>query len=60
LQVAPSTYDAARLRRRQARPVRDEEPNHEIARIHGEGCGLYGAGKLGRARQRGVSPQRHP
>lgn len=46
LQVAPSTYYAARSRRPSARAVRDAELVTEIRRVHAENYSVYGADKV--------------
>jgi putative transposase len=48
LQVAPSTYYGAKRRLPSARALRDEELKREIARVHEESSGLYGARKVWR------------
>jgi putative transposase len=48
LQVAPSTYYGAERRLPSARALRDEELKREIARVHEESSGLYGARKVWR------------
>jgi putative transposase len=48
LPIAPSTYHAAHHRPRSARAVRDGELKMEIARIHAEHFGVYGARKVWR------------
>jgi len=48
LPVAPSTYHAARQRPPSARRRRDQELKVEIARIHAEHLGVYGARKVWR------------
>jgi putative transposase len=48
LQVAPSTYYAAKTRRPCRRRVRDEELRVEIRRVHAENFGVYGARKVWR------------
>ncbi|GIV00368.1 MAG: transposase [Actinomycetota bacterium] len=48
LQVAPSTYYGAKGRPPSARALRDEELKREIARVHEESSGLYGARKVWR------------
>jgi putative transposase len=48
LQVAPSTYYAAKTRRPCRRWVRDEELRVEIRRVHAENFGVYGARKVWR------------
>ena len=52
LQVAPSTYYAAKQRQPCARRVRDDELKVEIARVHAENFGVYGARKVWRALHR--------
>src|SRR5260370_870542 len=46
LQVAPSTYYAAKARPRCARRLRDQELKPEIARVWGETFSVYGADKV--------------
>jgi putative transposase len=46
LQVAPSTYYAAKQRPPCARRVRDEQLKREIARVWGENFRVYGADKI--------------
>jgi putative transposase len=46
LQVAPSTYHAAKSRPLSARAVRDQELKAQIARVHAEHYGVYGADKV--------------
>ncbi|OHV40863.1 integrase [Parafrankia soli] len=46
VQVAPSTYYAARKRPPSARAVTDEETLKEIRRIHAENYGVYGVRKV--------------
>jgi putative transposase len=48
LPIAPSTYHAARRRPSSARAVRDGELKAEIARVHAEHFGVYGARKVWR------------
>jgi putative transposase len=48
LPIAPSTYYAARRRPASARAVRDAKLKGEIARVHGEQFGVYGARKVWR------------
>jgi putative transposase len=48
LPIAPSTYHAAKRRPRSARALRDEELKAEIARVHAEHFGVYGARKVWR------------
>jgi putative transposase len=48
LQVAPSTYYAAKKRPQCARAVRDEQLKAEIRRVHGENFAVYGARKVWR------------
>jgi putative transposase len=48
LPIAPSTYHAARRRPPSARRRRDEELKAEIARVHAEHFGVYGARKVWR------------
>jgi putative transposase len=48
LPIAPSTYYHARRRSRSARAVRDGELKAEIARVHAEHFGVYGARKVWR------------
>ena len=48
LPIAPSTYHAARRRLPSARRRRDEELKVEIARVHAEHFGVYGARKVWR------------
>ncbi len=61
LQVAPSTYDAARGRPRSARRVRDEALTVKLRHVHAEHFGVYGARKLWRQLQReGIPVARCP
>ena len=46
LQFAPSTYWSAKRRPASARSRRDEELKAEIARVHAENFGVYGAPKV--------------
>jgi putative transposase len=46
LPIAPSTYHAANRRPASARAVRDRQLKAEIARVHAEHFGVYGAGKV--------------
>ncbi|QSE86745.1 IS3 family transposase [Rhodococcus koreensis] len=46
VQIAPSTYYAAKSRPPSARAVRDAEPIPEIHRVHAENYGVYGARKV--------------
>jgi putative transposase len=48
LQVAPSSYYAARSRRPSAHDVRDQELAAEVARVHAEQFGVYGTRKVWR------------
>jgi hypothetical protein len=48
LPIAPSTYYAARRRPPSARRCRDQELKVQIARVHGEHFGVYGARKVWR------------
>jgi putative transposase len=48
LPIAPSTYHAARSRPASARAVRDSKLRAEIARVHAEHFGVYGARKVWR------------
>ena len=48
LPIAPSTYYEARSRPPSARNLRDEKLKPEIARVHGENFGVYGARKIWR------------
>lgn len=48
LPIAPSTYYGAKKRGRSARALRDEELEREIARVHAENLGVYGARKVWR------------
>jgi len=48
LPIAPSTYYDARKRPPSARAVRDEELRVQIARVHRDNFGVYGARKLWR------------
>jgi putative transposase len=52
LQIAPSSYYAARSRPPSARAVRDEELGVDIARIHKGNYAVYGARKLWHALRR--------
>jgi putative transposase len=46
LPIAPSSYYAAKRRPPSARALRDEELKAEIARVHAEHFGVYGARKV--------------
>ncbi len=46
LQFAPSTYWSAKRRAPSARSVRDAELKEQIARVHAENFGVYGAPKV--------------
>jgi putative transposase len=48
LPIAPSTYHAAKRRPLPARALRDQELKAEIARVHAEHFGVYGARKVWR------------
>jgi len=48
LPIAPSTYHAAKRRPLSARALRDQELKAEIARVHAEHFGVYGARKVWR------------
>jgi transposase InsO family protein len=48
LPIAPSTYHAAKRRLPSARALRDEKLKAEIARVHAEHFGVYGARKVWR------------
>jgi putative transposase len=48
LQVAPSTYYAAKSRRPASRRVRDEELKREVSRVHRDNFGVYGVEKIWR------------
>jgi transposase InsO family protein len=52
LPIAPSTYRDARVRPPSARRVRDQELQAEIARVHADNFGVYGARKVWRALNR--------
>jgi putative transposase len=52
LPIAPSTYDAASRRPASARAVRDSRLRAEIARVHAEHFGVYGARKVWRQLRR--------
>jgi putative transposase len=52
LQVAPSTYYAAKSRPPSARQVRDEKLKAEILRVYRDNFGVYGARKVWRQLQR--------
>src|SRR5690606_41797467 len=52
LQVAPSTYYAARCRPPSARQVRDEALKLKLREVHAEHFGVYGARKLWRQLRR--------
>ena len=59
LQVAPSTYYAARCRPPSARQVRDEALKGKLRQVHAEHFGVYGARKLWRQlRREGVPAAR--
>ena len=56
LQVAPSSYYAAKIRPPSARAVRDQQLSTHIARVHAANFGVYGVRKLWRGLLRdGVS-----
>jgi putative transposase len=48
LPIAPSTYYGAKRRLPSARTLRDQELKAEIARVHAEQFGVYGARKVWR------------
>ena len=52
LEIAPSTYYAARVRPASARSLRDAALKLDIGRIHGANYAVYGARKLWRALRR--------
>lgn len=52
LQVAPSTYYAAKNREPSARSVRDSELIPELVKLHAQNYGVYGARKLWKAANR--------
>ncbi len=52
LEIAPSSYYAARSRPPSARSLRDEQLNADISRIHQGNYAVYGARKLWRALRR--------
>jgi len=52
LQVAPSSYYAAKIRQPSARTIRDTELGADIRRIHAEHFGVYGARKAWRVLHR--------
>ncbi|HEV7790789.1 MAG TPA: IS3 family transposase [Pseudonocardia sp.] len=56
LQVAPSTYYAARARAPSARSVRDAALAEEITRVHAANFAVYGARKVWRALHRDGTP----
>jgi transposase InsO family protein len=56
VQIAPSTYYAAKSRAPSARAVRDAELREEITAVHVENLGVYGARKV----QRRAAPPRPP
>jgi putative transposase len=59
LQIAPSTYWAAKQRPWCARTRRDEQLRGEVARVHAENFGVYGARKVWRQLNReGISVAR--
>jgi putative transposase len=59
LPIAPSTYHAAQRRPASARAVRDTKLRGEIARVHAEHFGVYGARKVWRQLHReGISVAR--
>jgi len=58
LQVAPSSYYAARGRPLSARRVRDEALKVKLRHVHAEQFGVYGARKLWRQLQREGIPVR--
>jgi len=59
LPIAPSTYYAARRRPASARAVRDAKLKGEVARVHAEQFGVYGARKVWRQLHReGISVAR--
>ncbi len=52
LQVAPSSYYAAKVRPPSARSLRDAQLSADIARVHAANFGVYGVRKLWRALRR--------
>jgi hypothetical protein len=48
LPIAPSTYHDVKRRPSSARRLRDERLKTQIARVHGENFGVYGARKVWR------------
>jgi putative transposase len=59
LPIAPSTYHAAKRRPSSARALREEELKAEIARVHAEQFGVYGARKVWRQlRREGIAVAR--
>jgi len=48
LQVAPSTYYAAKTRRPSVRRMRDAELKREVSRVHGDNFHVYGVEKIWR------------
>ena len=46
MQIAPSTYYAARARRPSRRALRDEQVKVQITRVHEENYGVYGSRKV--------------
>ncbi len=52
LEIAPSSYYAAKVRPPSARSLRDAELSADISRIHGANCAVYGARKLWHALRR--------
>ena len=47
LPIAPSTYHAAKRRLPSARALRDEKLKAQVARVHAEHFGVYGAARSG-------------
>jgi transposase InsO family protein len=59
VQIAPSTYYAARSRVASARAVRDAELTEEIKTVHAENLGVYGARKVhAELRRKGIEVAR--
>ena len=54
--VAPSTYYAAKTRPPSARALRDDDLKVDIARVHHDNYGVYGARKVWRALHREGTP----
>ena len=56
VEIAPSSYYAAKVRPRSARAVRDAELKPVIAKVHQDNIGIYGARKVWAAMNREGHP----